>query len=169
MAQFNAKGISELGLSLKEIEEIPDEVAYEMLDAAAEVVTEAQKRSLRSLGLVDTGKLANSITAYRRKDYRQPKDQQRYVIVHPDGQHHTFQSRVKTKTYKRSKSGRQYTTGGKRVSVSASEVGFIHEFGAPKKGIAASQWMSRANEASAAEAVEAELAVYDRWLKSKNL
>ena len=169
MAQFNAKGISELGLSLKEIEEIPDEIAYEMLDAAAEVVAEAQKQSLRALGLVDTGKLANSITRYRRKDYRQPKDRQRYVIVHPDGPHHTYQSRIKTKTYKRSKSGRTYTTGGKRITVSASEVGFMHEFGAPKKGIAASQWMSKANAASAEKAVNAELEVYDRWLKSKNL
>lgn len=169
MAEFNAKGVDDLGLSLKEIMEIPDDVAYEMLMAAASVVTDAQKKSLRSLGLVDTGKLAESITAYKRRDFRQPKDSQRYVIVHPDGKRRTYISRIKTRRYARSQSGRTYTVGGKPVTTTNSEIGFIHEFGAPHKGIPASQWMSKANEACAAETVEAELAVYDRWLKSKDL
>lgn len=169
MASFNMKGLNELGLSLQEILEIPDDVAYEMLEAGGEVVAQAQKRSLRALGLVDTGKLAESIAVDRRRSARRGEIGRRYVLVLPDGRHHTYQSRVKTKTYKRSKRGRTYTTGGKRVAVSASEVGFIHEFGAPNKGIKASQWMTNANESCANETVAAELAVYDRWLKSKDL
>lgn len=169
MAEFNYKGVDELGLSLQEIMDIPDDIAYSMLEAAGDVVAEAQKRSLRSLGLVETNKLVNSITVHRKKAAGRPEDEQRYVLVYPEGKHGSYRSRVKTKTYARSKHGRQYTTGGKMVNVSNSEVGFIHEFGAPHKGIAASQWMTKANAASAEDAVAAELAVYDAWLKSKNL
>lgn len=169
MAEFNATGLQELGLSLQQIEEIPDEIAYEMLQAASEVVVDAQKRSLRALGLVDTGELADSIGVYKRKSFKRNKGGQRYVIVHPDGNRRKYTSRVKTKTYKRSKHGTTYTVGGKLVTTTNSEIGFIHEFGAPNKGIPASQWMSKANEESADRATEAELAVYDRFLKSKNL
>lgn len=169
MAQFNATGLKELGLSFQQIAEIPDDVAYDMLMAASSVVVDAQKKSLRTLGLVNTGKLLNSIQAYKRRDYRRPKDDQRYVIVHPDGKRGQRKRRLVTKAYKRSKHDRTYTYGGNVVDVTNSEVAFIHEFGAPKKNIPASQWMTKANESCAAETVAAELAVYDRWLKSKNL
>lgn len=169
MAEFNYTGLQQLNLSLREIEEIPDEVAFDMLMAASEVVVDAQKKSLRSLGLVDTGKLAESIQVYKRKGRSHNPDDPRRVLIHPDGNRRTYQSRIKTRRYARSKSGRTYTVGGKPVITTNSEIGFIHEFGAPRKGIPASQWMSKANEACAAETVEAELAVYDRWLKSKDL
>lgn len=169
MAEFNFKGIDELGLSFQEIMEIPDDVAYEMLNAAGQVVARAQKQSIRALGLVNTGKLANSLQVYEKRGVRKDPQKSRYVLVYPAGRHSTYQSRIKTRTFKRSKSGRTYTVGGKPVAVSNSEVGFIHEFGAPNRGIPASQWMTKANEACAAETVQAELAVYDRWLKSKDL
>lgn len=171
MAQFNEVGLNGLLLSLKEIEEIPDDVAYEILEAGGEVLAAAQKKSVIALGLVDSHKLADSIQVMKRRTAfpRKHKGNERYTIVHPEGKHHTYRSRVKTKVYKRSKHGRTYTVGGRVVEVTNSEVGFIHEFGAPNKHIPASQWMSRANEACAEETVEAELAVYDRWLKSKDL
>ena len=171
MAQFNEVGLEGLMLSFREIKEIPDDVAFELLEAGGEVLAAAQKRSVISLGLVDSQKLANSIQVMKRRTAFAYKhnDNDRYTIVHPEGRHHTYRSRVKTKVYKRSKSGRTYTVGGRVVEVTNSEVGFIHEFGAPQKGIPASQWMSKANEACAEETVAAELAVYDRWLKSKDL
>ena len=169
MAEFNVTGLSELGLSLQQIVEIPDEVAYEMLEAGGQVVVQAQKRSIRALGLVDTGKLAESITVAKRRSFLKQESRSRYVLVHPEGNRRSFTSRIKTKTYKRSKSGRTYTVGGKRMTTTNTEIGFIHEFGAPQKGIPASQWMTKANEACAEETVAAEFAVYDRWLKSKDL
>lgn len=169
MATFNYTGLAELGLSFQEIAEIPDDIAYKMLDAASVVVVEAQKKSLRSLGLVDTGKLADSIQVYKKNDRNRNPDDPRRVLIYPDGNRRTYQSRVKVRKYARSKHGRTYTVGGKRVTTTNSEIGFIHEFGAPKKGIPASQWMSKANEACAEETVAAELAVYDTWLKTKNL
>lgn len=169
MATFNYTGLAELGLSFQEIMDIPDNIAFGMLDAASEVVVAAQKKSLRSLGLVDTGKLADSIQVYQRNDRTRNPNDPRRVLIHPDGNRRTYLSRVKVRKYARSKHGRTYTVGGKRVTTTNSEIGFIHEFGAPKKGIPASQWMSKANEACAEATVAAEFAVYDAWLKSKNL
>ena len=147
MARFDAKGIEGLELSLQELAEIPDEVVEEMLDAAAEVTVRAHKNEIRALGLVDTGMLAGSIKPVKKAGGRS-NDFKRHVLVYPAG---------KRGTRKRKK------------DVTNSEVGFVHEFGAPKRGIPARQWMRKANEKCAPEVEAAEFAVYDRWLKSKNL
>lgn len=62
MAQFKADGIDGLALTVQEIAEIPEDVKRQMLTAGGEVAAEAQRRKIRALGLVDTGKLAGSIT-----------------------------------------------------------------------------------------------------------
>lgn len=168
MAQFNAKGIDGLMLSMAEFEEIPDSVVEQMLEAGGEVVVAAHKQSLQSLGLVDTKALMNSIKAHSKVGNKHGI-RQRYVLVYPTGKHGTRNRKLVTKKYKRSKHGRTYTVGGDTVDVTNSEVGFIHEFGAPKRGIKAKQWMRKANESCADAMVRAELSVYDRWLKSIDL
>lgn len=168
MAQFNAEGIDGLMLSLQEFAEIPDNIVEEMLDAAGNVVVQAHKKSLQSLGLVDTQKLMNSIQAHSKVG-KKDGVRKRYVLVYPTGKHGSRNRKKVTKTYKRSKHGRTYTVGGDTVDVTNSEVGFIHEYGAPRKGIPAKQWMKKANEACAEQMVSAEFAVYDRWLRSKDL
>lgn len=168
MAKFNAEGIDGLMLSLEEFSEIPDDVVEQMLDAAGEVVVAAHKKSIRSFNLVDTEKLLGSIKAHKKVGTRNGA-RERYVLVYPTGKHGARKREKVTKAYKRSKHGRMYTVGGDIKDVTNSEVGFIHEFGAPKKGIKAKQWMRTANDACASEMVAAEFAVYDRWLKSKNL
>ena len=164
MAEFKATGADDLELSLQEIAEIPDNIVQDMLAAAGEVVVAAQKRMIMRLGLVDTGKLLNSIKPFAKRSRGKP-----YVLIYPSGKHGSRNRRLVTKTYKRSKHGRTYTVGGDIKEVTNAEVGFILEFGAPKKGIRAKQWMRKANEESADAMVEAEFTVYDRWLKSKNL
>ncbi len=144
MAKFQAEGIDGLMLSLQEFQEIPDDVVEDMLEAAGDVVVDAQKKSVMALGLVDSGRLLNSIKAHA-KIGRINGQRKRYVLVYPDGKH------------------------GDSVDVTNNEVGFVHEFGAPKKGIPARQWMRAANEACADAMVQAEFTVYDRWLKSKDL
>ena len=168
MARFNAQGIEGLELTLQELAELPDEVVEEMLDAAAEVTVRAHKKEIRTLGLVDTGKLAGSIKAVKKAGSAK-NDFKRHVLVYPAGKHGTRKRKKVTKTYKNSKSGRTYTVGGDTKDVTNSEVGFIHEFGAPKRGIPAKQWMRKANEKCAPEVEAAEFAVYDRYLKSINL
>lgn len=168
MAKFNAQGIEGLELSLEEFSKIPDNVVDEMLRAGGEVVVKAHKRSIEKLGLVDSGKLRDSIKAHP-KVLTKDGIRQRSVLVYPTGKHGTRNRKKVTKVYKRSKHGRTYTVGGDTVDVTNNEVGFVHEFGAPHRGIPASQWMKKANEASANDMVAAEFAVYDQWLKSLNL
>lgn len=169
MAEFRASGANDLMLSLKELEEIPHEVQYQMLDAGADVLIAAQKNSVRAKGLVKDKKLLNSISAHRKLS----KDKYGYfspsVLVYPEGQHHKYRRRVVTKVYKRSKHGRTYTVGGNLKTVTNAEVGFIQNFGARHRGIRPTSWMDTANEQAAGAVEAAEAAVYDRWLKSKNL
>jgi len=168
VARFNAKGIDQLSLSFEEFAAIPDDVVEEMLVEGGKVVVAAHKQSVQALGLVDSGRLRNSITAHS-KVRRRGGISERYVLVYPEGKHGDRNRRKVTKAYKRSKHGRTYTVGGDTVEVTNNEVGFIHEFGAPRKGIPAKQWMAKANEACAEEMVAAEYAVYNRWLNSLNL
>ena len=168
MASFNAEGIEGLELSLKEYAEIPDDVVEEMLDAAADVTVKAQRRSIRALGLVDTSSLADSIKAHKKVGTIDGT-RKRYILVYPTGKRGERNRKLVTKKYKRSKSGRTYTVGGDTVDVTQNEVGFIHEFGAPRRGIPAKRWMQKANELCAPDVERAEFEIYDRWAQSKNL
>ena len=168
MARFNAQGIEGLELSFEEFCDIPDEVVEEMLDAGGAVAVEAQKRKIQSLGLVDTGKLRDSIKAHK-KTGGERNGWQRHLLIYPTGKHSTYHRKEVTKEYKRSKHGRTYTFGGDIKDVTNNDLGFIYEFGAPNRGIPAQQWMREANEECADEVAQAEYEVYDKFLKSKNL
>ena len=168
MARFNARGIEKLQLSMQEFSEIPDDIVEKMLVAGGEVVVSYQRRKIRSIGLVDSWKLHNSLKIVPKAGTVK-NGWQRYVLVYPAGTHGTYRRRSVTKVYKRSKSGRTYTVGGDIKKTTNSEVGFIQEFGAPKKRIRPKQWMRLANEESADAMVMAELRVYDEWLQSKDL
>ena len=168
MARFNAQGIEGLELSMREFAEIPDDVVEEMLEAAGRVVVEAHKRSLLALGLVSSRKLLDSIKALLKVGKREDGWKWR-VVVYPAGTHHTYERRIKIKKYKNSKHGRTYTVGGDIKSESNSRVGYVLEYGARKEGIKPYQWMRKANEQCADAVVQAELEVYNKWLKSKNL
>ena len=163
---FYYDGLDALVLDLEEIAETPDDVIYEMLEAGGKVVVEAQKKQIDSLGLVDTGTLRDSIAIDHKRNNAAGI---RYIHVYPQGAHGSYKSRVQTKAYKRSKSGRTYTFGGDQKETTNAELGFIYEFGAPGKNIDGKMWMLTANEGCADEAVSAEFEVYDNYLKSKNL
>lgn len=164
MARFNSVGIDELQLSFAELARLPDNVIDAMLDAGGAVLVAAHKKSLRSLGLVNTGKLAESISAHKKRS-----GGKRYLLVYPYGQHHTYNQRLVTKKYARSKSGRTYTVGGGKGVASNDEVGFVLEFGAPGRNISSRNWMKRANESAADEVAAAEMKPYEKWLNSINL
>ena len=168
MAAFNAEGIEGLGLSFEQFAEIPDDVVDEMLEAGGKVTVEAHKQSIQALGIVDTGALRDSIVAHKKVGQRHGT-RQRYVVVYPSGKHGKRNRRAVTKKYKRSKHGRTYTVGGDTVDVRNSEVGFIHEFGAPHKGIPAKGWMQKANLAAADDVAAAEMAVYHNWMDDIDL
>lgn len=160
MAGIKAKGLDSLQLSMQEVAALPPDVVENMLQAGGDVVVSAHRRQLVAFNLVRTGKLRGSVAAVAVKT---DKDGRwgRSVIVYPQGEHHTLKGRKQTsKTKKR---------GKKATVVPASEVGFIHEYGAPKRRIKGLKWMQKANESAADAVVAAELQVYDAFLNSKEL
>lgn len=165
MAKFNATGIEGLQLDLKRFLALPDEAVEKILDAEGEVVVNAHKASISSLGLINTHKLHDSISAIKKIG----RDGKRYVLVYPHGTHHQYNRRLVTKEFKRSKHGRTYTVGGDVKPAANQDVGFVHEYGAPKRHIPAQHWMRDANERSEAAAAAAGQRVLDEYLKQHNL
>lgn len=141
MATFQTSGLDSLILSTKELAQLPEDVMLDMLAAQGDVVAKAQRRKLGELGIVKTGQLRDSITVDRRL---RGKPGKRYLLVVLKGNRRD----------------------GKGTN---AEVGFVHEFGAPKRHIAAKQWMRLANEESAEASVDAEERVYNAWLERKGL
>jgi len=140
MAEFHCDGLDELMLSLQEIAELPGAVVDDMLNAGADVVVQAQKRKIAAYGILDTGQAMRSIGKGKVKS----KNGQRVIYVTPVG------SRRRGKTSTRN-----------------AEIVFVNEFG--KRGQRARPAVRDANEESAEATTAAQAAVYDQWLKSKNL
>lgn len=62
MAELSTSGLDELLSDLGSIAELPDAVVLEMLAAEAGIIAEAQAAEARAMGVLDTGKTAESIT-----------------------------------------------------------------------------------------------------------
>lgn len=140
MAEINTSGLEELIGDFSAIAEIPDSVLLDMLVAEAEVIAPAQAQEAKAMGVHDTGTTAQSIT-YGKK-LKETKDG-KAIYVYPKGTRRDGNSR--------------------RVA----EVAFVNEFG--KEGQPGRPFINTANEKKADAAVDAAAAVYDRFLKSKNL
>ncbi len=166
MALLVMEGLEECVLFMDQLANVPDDIIHDMLAAEAEVVIEAQKKEIDSLGLVDTKKMRDSIKADNKFGKTRGKGFAQYINVYPHGVHHTYKARTTIKRYKRSKSGRTYIYGGGIKKSNNAEVGFIHEYGAPSRNIPAKQWMRKANEKAAPKASEAAAKVLHDWQDS---
>lgn len=141
MATFKPEGLDGLILSMEQVAMMPDSVKEDLLNAQADVVVQAQRKKAREYGVHRTGLVISSIC--KGKPKKRGVDD--YVIyVYPRG------------TRKR---------GGKRVR--NAEIAFINEFG--KRTQEARPFMQDANESCAEQTVAAGAAVFDEFLKSKNL
>ena len=160
--EIDFHGIEDLMLDMKQVAEIPWEVQNEMLQAGGAVIAETMKREYRTQLTVRTGNLSDSITVTPKMAESSDGN---FVTVYPYGKHHTYTKRVKVKTYKNSKSGRTYKTGGKTAIASNNDVAFVHEFGSKGRGIGAKHIMQNSTDKSRPAAVEAMRQVYDEWLK----
>ena len=143
MAEFSCNGLDDLMLSLQEIAAIPEEVQDEMLRAGAEVVAQAQREKVKAYGIYDGSSprhVADTIKPGRVK----LKKGQRVIYVTPTG------SRRR----------------GKSVTRNA-EILFVNEYG--KRDQKARPAIRDANEACAEQMVSAQMAVYDKHLRSKDL
>lgn len=160
MAKFLARKFDTLELSIQEIVNIPEDVRVEMLSAGAAVAVEAMRQSLARLKLVKTGQLRDSITATRKTDKATGRA---YFLVYPKGQRRSDHT-VTVSNVRRVKLPK--STAKK---VTNNDVGFVQEFGSPRRNIKPKQWMRTAIEQSSDKIADAEFRVYDDWLKSKDL
>lgn len=149
MAKLSFSGLDELMLSMKQVSELPDDIANDMLQAGGEIVKTAQERKIRAILGQRSGKLANSVTVTPKTKTR--KGGERFVTVYPKGNHHTYNHK------------------GTQKTVRNADVLFVHEYGAPKRGISAKGIVRSANEESAEQATAAQAEIYDKWLQSKGL
>lgn len=167
MARFNAEGIEGLLLSMEEFEKIPDGVVEDILMAGGEVLAKGHSESLRSHGLVKTGKLSGAIKVHSKAGGAS-NGFNRHVLIYPDGPHHTYNKRSRSYTkHNWGRKGKTKTTSGGSAVATNNDVGFVHEFGG--HGNEATQWMREANEKNADKAVDAEEKAYHQWLDSLNL
>ncbi len=167
MSKFENTGIEEIMRNFVELSEIPIDVQKSIVGAGGEVVKQAHQAQLDKLKLVDSGKLKNSIKVFHKRGRQH--DFQRYVMVYPAGDHHTYLRRLETRTYANSASGRTYQVGGDVQTATNDEVGFVHEFGAPQRGVKAKYWMKKANATCGEALLEAEKKAFYAWLDSINL
>ena len=140
MARVEIEGIQQTMVSMAEIAAMPESVLDEMLEAAADVVVEEQKKQAKAMGVYDTGIMAASIT----KGAPKASDDGRKIFVYPKGS----RTRYGTKT-------------------TNAEIAFINEYG--KTGQTARPFIRTANAKAEKKAVEAAEKVYDAYLKSKGL
>lgn len=141
MAQFNVVGLDELGISFEALANTPDSVIDEMLNAGADVIEKGQKTVGERMGVHKTGVTLDSIQKSKKIKVRAAGG--RTIDVYPGG----------------------INADGNRNA----EVAFINEYGAPGRGIPSRPFMRTANEEYADEMLQGEYAVYDDYLKSKNL
>lgn len=164
MARFECSGLDDFALSLQQIESLPEDVENKMLSSGADVAVAELKKSVTMYGLVDTGELRDSI----KKFHKISRNQKQYYLVYPYG------ARKKAKVKKLARvriygTGRKKQYAIKKVRMTNNDVGFVHEFGAPHRGIPARPWVSLVAEEYADDITEAEIRVFDDWLKSNNL
>lgn len=136
MANVTVSGINEITEKMRLGLKIPDEVLDEMLDAEAEIVIKAQKRTAREMlqGTYYTGATEKSISPGKKKSI-------------PDGRQMTVE-------FKGSR------TRGKTTTRNA-EIAFINEYG--KKNQPARPFIKMANEQCEAEAVAAAERIFNKW------
>lgn len=158
MANIDFHGLDELRLTVQDVANLPESVQDEMLNAGADIVVAAQRAEAAKLGKsyrnpgqtrdYSTGGVAASI---KKGKVKIDKDGNRVLYITPSGSR---------------------TRGGKRKGKEPkktrnAEIAFLNEYGT--HSIHARGWMRKANEQSAEASTAAQAAVYDRYLKSKNL
>ena len=145
MAEFRADGIDQLMLSLEDVANMPEEVQDEMLNAGADALIPIQRQKVRQYGIYDmdnheTKHVADSIGKSRPKSRKGV----RVIYVTPKG------SRRR----------------GKKTTRNA-EILFVNEFG--KRGQKGRPAIRDATEEAANDVAQAEMQVWDNYLKEKNL
>lgn len=161
MARFAVHGLDALIEDMLALSEIPESVVDNMLKTSADIALRAMKQSIQSLGLVDTSQLLNSLVAVQKRN----KQGKIYYLIYPRGTRKDMY--VGAKLRRVGIKGRR--KNGQAIKMTNNDVGFVLEFGAPRRNKKAYQWMRTALEGCADEVLAAQTRIYDEWLESKNL
>ncbi len=145
LAELQVGGLDELIRDLDSLAEETPALCNQILQAQANVVEPALKRSLALKGLRRTGRLLASISRRKGRSKGGPA-----IRIGPSGEHHRY-----------------YPKTGSGV-VSAGYVGYIHEYGLPGRGIKASKWAATAVSDSREKAMDAAEQIHDQILKKHN-
>lgn len=161
MARFAVHGLDALIEDMLALSEIPESVVDNMLKTSADIALRAMKQSIQSLGLVDTSQLLNSLVAVQKRN----KQGKIYYLIYPRGTRKDMY--VGARLRRVGIKGRR--KNGQAIKMTNNDVGFVLEFGAPRRNKKAYQWMRTALEGCADEVLAAQTRIYDEWLESKNL
>lgn len=150
MARLEVSGIDALLAGLDDMAESVPQLRDAILETEADVIEPALRRSISDEGLTRSFTLQRSISRRKIKLAGVP-----VIRIGPAGEHHRYLP-----------SGRRSNSSG---VVSAGYVGYIHEYGVPRRGIKARQWLKKGVEKSQSAAFDAADSVYDNFMKKHNL
>ena len=146
MAQIEYNNsITTLISDLESFADAVPEMGKQMLQAEADIVEPELRKALTSDGLVLSGRLKSSIG-------RSTRNKGMTVLIGPSGTHHMYATRA-----------------GKARLLRAGHLGYIHEYGAPRRNIRGRKWMSKTVQKSQAKALDAAEKVHDEYMKKHNL
>lgn len=145
MAQFDVSAeLDSLSSDLIQATDEFPEMRARLLSAQADIVEPALKSAVASANLIKTGRLQQSIKRSQKKNGAE-------IRIGPKGLHHR---------YIRISGSGQATSGN---------VGYVHEYGAPRQGIRSTKWLSGTVARVSGPALNAAEAAYDEYMKKHNL
>lgn len=147
MARIEVSGLSTLIAGLEDMVKQTPQLRDDILDAEADVVEPALRRSIADVRLVRTAKLMESISRRRQTSGDVP-----VIRIGPVGDHHRYAP-----------------SSGKSGVVSAGYIGYIGEYGIKSRGIPGREWLKKGVEKSQGKAFDAADAVYDKYMNKNNL
>lgn len=147
MARIVVDGCDTLLAGLEDmVEELP-ELRDAILDAEADAAEPIIRQGVVTAGLVRSGTLRDSIGRKKMTSRGVPE-----IRIGPQGEHHRY-----------------IPSPGKKGIVTSGNVGYVHEYGVPRRGIPARQWLTNAVLKATGPAYDAADKVYNEYMKQHNL
>lgn len=147
MARMEVSGCDALISGLEDMLKSAPQIRDAILDAEADVIEPAVRKSILDERVYRSGNLYRSIARKKGKLAGIP-----VIRIGPEGEHHRY-----------------LPSSGKSGIVVSGYVGYIHEYGVPSRGIKARRFLEKAVEKSKSQAYSAAEAVYDKYMKNNNL
>lgn len=147
MARMEISGIDACLAGLEDMIDKTPQLRDDILEAEANVIEPALRQSIAQERLIRSHSLQKSITRRKTTVAGVPG-----IRIGPSGEHHRY-----------------LPSNGKSGIVTAGYVGYVGEYGIPRRGIKGREWLKRALEKSKSQAYAAADAVYYKFMDKQNL